>query len=37
MKYNLERNNNSLKPEDYVNIYDSNFGGLLGTTLGIKN
>ena len=31
---NLIRNDNSIKPEEYVSIYDSNFGGLLGTKFG---
>ena len=35
-KYELSRNENILKPQQFVNIYDSNFGGLLGTTLGTK-
>ena len=35
-KYNIERHENTFKPEEYVNIYDSNFGGLLGTKLGIN-
>jgi len=35
-KYELSRNENILKPQQFVNIYDSNFGGLIGTTLGTK-
>lgn len=35
-KYELSRNENVLNPQQFVNIYDSNFGGILGTTLGTK-
>ena len=35
-KYELLKNDNILRPQHYVNIYDSNFGGLIGTTLGKK-
>ena len=34
IKNRIIKDGNVLQQEAYVNIYDSNFGGFLGTTLG---
>ena len=34
IKNRIIKDGNVLQQESYVNIYDSNFGGFLGTTLG---
>ena len=32
----IKTGRDAYQQENFVNIYDSNFGGLLGTTLGLK-